>query len=171
MDKKKCPVCDKVFPVKGKIKNGRQLYCHKSSIHFKIKKYCSRKCYLERSRSGYWRGKKSSNWSGGKIIRDGYIYLYKPDHPYSGKQGYVAEHRIVMEKIIKRYLKKKEVIHHKNRDRKDNRRSNLELYLNAGQHIKLAHPEVTETQKVAFKGRHFSPRTEFKKGNKPWNKE
>ena len=58
---------------------------------------------------------------------DGYISVYYPNHPYSTKDGYVMEHRYIMEKHIGRYLKDDEVVHHKNKDRADNRLENLQL--------------------------------------------
>jgi hypothetical protein len=113
--------------------------------------------------------KHSNNWKGGRIKRSGYLYIFKPDHPNAGKQGYVAEHRLIMEKKLKRFLRKEEVVHHINQDVTDNRIKNLELFASHGQHTKLAHPELAEKWRITYKGRHFSPRTEFKKGLIPWS--
>lgn len=58
---------------------------------------------------------------------DGYVKVYVPDHPYATKDGYVMEHILVMERAIGRYIKRDEVVHHKNHIRDDNRISNLQL--------------------------------------------
>ena len=71
-------------------------------------------------------GKKNPNWRGGRIESHGYIYRYCPDHPKAIK-GYVAEHKLFMEKHIGRYLRANETVHHINRIKNDNRLENLEL--------------------------------------------
>lgn len=117
------------------------------------------------------RGKHAANWKGGRIKRaGGYWYLHFPEHPFAIKQGYVAEHRLVMEQLLGRYLKNGEIVHHKNGNITDNRPKNLELFSSHGEHTANGHPEIAEKQKITFKGKHFSPKTEFKKGNVPWNK-
>lgn len=89
----------------------------------------------------------------GRINRKGYWYILNHSHPFSGKQGYVAEHRLVMEKHLGRYLTPKETIHHINDDPSDNRLENLELCESNGQHTKIHHPEVYEKARQANLGR------------------
>ena len=68
----------------------------------------------------------STNWRGGKVKHQGYILIYKPMHP-NNANGYVPEHRLVMEKSLGRFLKSTELVHHKNQKRDDNRIENLAL--------------------------------------------
>lgn len=67
---------------------------------------------------------------------DGYMEIYKPDHPNSKKNGWIKEHRYIMSLYLKRKLRKNEVVHHKNGLKKDNRIQNLEL-LTARKHDRI----------------------------------
>jgi hypothetical protein len=74
-------------------------------------------------------GHLAANWKGGRRIANqaGYIYVYAPDHPCATKDGYVMEHRLVAERAIDRFLTRKEVAHHRNGIKTDNRPENLEV--------------------------------------------
>ena len=79
---------------------------------------------------------KCRAWKGGIRIKNGYIFIYMPEHPMSDSIGYIREHRLVMEKKIGRHLHKWEIIHHINGIQNDNRIENLEL-MTQGNHLKL----------------------------------
>ena len=57
-------------------------------------------------------------------------------HPEANTWGYVYEHRIIAEQMIRRRLKKDEIVHHKNGKRWDNRIENLEV-MDKVEHAKL----------------------------------
>lgn len=54
--------------------------------------------------------------------------LWKPEHPRT-KSKYVAEHIVVMEETLGRFLLPGENVHHVNGVRNDNRPENLELWV------------------------------------------
>lgn len=60
---------------------------------------------------------------------DGYIMIWAPDHPHVYSTKRLPEHRLVMEKMLDRYLVEGENVHHKNGVRHDNRPANLELWI------------------------------------------
>ncbi len=110
-----------------------------------VGKYCSRKCF-QKNKKGSFKGKnnpmygkfakESANWKGGRRLdRMGYVLIYKPEHPLA-RQKYIMEHRLIMEKYLKRYLKSSERVHHINGDRKDNCLENLMLFANHSEHLK-----------------------------------
>ena len=93
---------------------------------------------ISRLNKGRLSGSKHHQWKGGRYTnKDGYVFIYSPDHPNKTKMGYVLEHRLVMEKKIGRYLLKTEVVHHMNHKPSDNRIENLMLIENNGLHTSL----------------------------------
>ena len=127
-----CKTCGKTFEV---------FNCRKNTA-----KYCSLKCRPSDFRNKSTKGKKNHRWKGGRYKHGkGYIYILKPSHPFCNSQGYVFEHRLVMEKMIGRYLKPTEFVHHKGikypigsiENLQDNRPENLELCENNSIHKKF----------------------------------
>jgi hypothetical protein len=73
-------------------------------------------------------GARNGHWKGGRVRQaDGYVYTRMRQHPFASN-GYVLEHRLIMEHLIGRYLHPGETVHHKNGDKQDNRPENLELW-------------------------------------------
>jgi len=111
----RCKECNNIFfSYLVNIKNGRGLYCSKECIN----KY-----------------KNNPNWKGGEVDSGyGYLMVLQKDHPYRNNRDYVMKHRIIVEKYIGRYLKSNEVVHHVNKNKKDNRIKNLMVFNNDGAH-------------------------------------
>ena len=70
----------------------------------------------------------ATNWKGGRILSSkGYVQIFSPNHPFRQKNNYCYEHRLVMEKLLGRYLRENEFIHHINEIKTDNRIENLKV--------------------------------------------
>lgn len=73
-------------------------------------------------KSGHWK------WRGGQTIdKGGYVLVACPDHPNKNAQGYMRRARLVMEAHLGRLLRSDEEVHHKNRDKADDRPENLQV--------------------------------------------
>jgi len=81
----------------------------------------------------------AAHMGSGISIVGGYRYLRALDNPNKTKHGFVAEHRLVVEKEVGRYLSMEEVVHHINGNTLDNRIENLRLFSNDAEH----HSEAT----------------------------
>lgn len=80
---------------------------------------------------------KNYFWNGGRTIdEDGYVLVKSPDHPNRTKAGYVREHRLVMEKILGRFLLASEVVHHKDGNKANNDPGNLQVFSENAEHLR-----------------------------------
>lgn len=141
---------------------GKEFSLPQSHVDRRI--YCSNEC---RYGSVEWRGNISDRfigdsnpqWRGGETNQsNGYIYARTKDHPFRSN-NYMLKHRLVMEEWLREefpespflvrqgenlYLSPDALIHHINRNRRDNRRRNL-IVCSVGSHL-LIHrgimPEV-----------------------------
>jgi len=101
---------------------------------------------ISRGNKGLLVGSKNPNWKGG-IITDGkgYISIYSPNHPLCNRHGQVRRSHLVMEKMIGRYLKRGEEVHHKGvhfsinsfDNRQDDSPENLHLFSSCSSHSKF----------------------------------
>lgn len=80
-------------------------------------------------------GKDALGWKGGEVKdANGYIRVWKPEHPFADNRGYVLKSRLVMEEELGRYLKPTEVVHHVNEKVDDNKIENLFCFKSIGDH-------------------------------------
>ena len=61
----------------------------------------------------------------------GYVREHRPEHPAADKLGFVLQHRLVAEIALGRYLRSDEVVHHKDRNRRNNLPDNLQVMTNS----------------------------------------
>lgn len=80
--------------------------------------------------------------SKGWYKENGYIMRRVNNHPNANQRSYVAEHRLVMEQYLGRFLDTKEVIHHLDGNRENNNIENLKLEVENSEHIKKEHKQL-----------------------------
>ena len=139
---KNCLNCGEEFKI-PRSHDGRRVYCSKSC------KYGS--ADWKGDISDRTHGKNNPMWKGGEVAQsDGYVYKKSYDHPFS-HENYLLKHRKVMEEWLRDdfpeseflikfgnnlYLSDDAVVHHLDRNKKNNRRRNL-IVCSFGTHIKI----------------------------------
>ena len=78
----------------------------------------------------------------------GYIEENVKGHPHAKRNGWVFQHRLVMESKIGRYLTRNELVHHIDHDKTNNHPDNLMIVCKYTHH--KHHPEVGEGNKAAL---------------------
>jgi len=140
--------CYYAFRWKNKVRVKR--YCDNCNKAFYVKKskdtarFCSQKCKFASQK-----GVNHPSYKGGRVIRSfpaksGHIskYWIVRDERISNNHCERLEHRVIVEKAIKRQLKRTEIVHHINCDTLDNRNENLLLCsgsYHAFLHNKMSH--------------------------------
>lgn len=109
-------------------------------------------------------GDKAGGWKGGRYISSkGYHYLYKPNHHFATKDGYVFEHRIVWEEYHNAVLLPWGDIHHRDHDKLNNKIENLDAMIHG------KHTTLTNTKHFSNVCCHYcnDSKTYIKKNGKP----
>jgi len=86
---------------------------------------------------------------------DGYLYINNPNHHRSNSNGIVYVHLIEIEKSVGRRLKKREVAHHEDRDKTNNRHDNLIVFKTQANHARY---HKTNIKIKTEDGSYISPR-------------
>ncbi len=160
-----CKICKKEFSIHPSAQNRRKCCSRKCRYIFSSQNYKGRQFSEEAKRKnrlahlgkqGYWKGKKlskehrqklsnsrigkrSPNYKNGKAFVNGYVLILNRQHPFCNCRGYVKQSRLVAEKILNRFLKPTEIIHHINNIRNDDRPENLYLFKNKSKHTRFHH--------------------------------
>lgn len=98
------------------------------------------------------------NYSGGITKKQGgYIMEKIAGHPGIGKFGYIKRSHLVIEKFIKRYIKRGEIVHHINGITEDDTPGNLILFSSSSAHGRFHfYPERVLPEEIIFDGRKLS---------------
>lgn len=133
-----CALCSRPFvPRRWQLDTGVGIYCSQACnnkvrldlLHSPEIKAKAKAGYRKAMAEGRIRrpvGPAHPSWNGGVSVSAGYRFIN-----VGGK--YEAEHRLVAEQMLGRKLLSSEVVHHKNRNRSDNRPENLEV-MTASEH-------------------------------------
>jgi IS30 family transposase len=145
---KKFSIQTRPFTEKGRVSWNKGIPMRKSSREKLSKSHMGKKLSLEHRNKVIktlqygQKGAENPMWNEGKYINpSGYVYLRLADHPHKQSNGYMAEHRYVVEQLLGRYLTKWEHVHHINGIKGDNRPENLEL-VNAQTHNLITMMEI-----------------------------
>lgn len=161
---KKCLVCGNNFEDIKSVINKRK-YCSRNCYNIGRNKKvlrqclkCGRKFRVQRADIKRGHGKYCSincaRWKGGRNnTTEGYVLIYKPNHPNHNNGAYVLEHRFIIEQQIGRYLTQAERVHHLG-EKDDNRPEKLMAFSSNSAHIRFEkNPNNVNQKEIIFDGR------------------
>lgn len=124
-----CGICEKPAKARCNGKNGGPLWetplC--GGHYERLRRYGNPN---GSKKKGPEKGKTSRRIIGTRYPKgDGYIKVWNPEHPNANKNGWVAEHTLIMSEKLHRPLLEGESVHHLNGVKDDNRPENLELWV------------------------------------------
>ena len=70
-----------------------------------------------------------------------YYAIYNANHPRQN-QNYVFVHILLAERLLERPLTKTEIVHHKNRDKLDNRFDNIYIFKDKADHARFHYADL-----------------------------
>ena len=123
-----CEACGNCFSLKP------------SQAQHQAGRFCSRACQA----AGRIRRPldREHNGKPARLDRHGYVWVWEPGNPDAVRyKGWVAEHRLVAERLVGRPLTSADEVHHINRIRDDNRPENLEVL------DSVTHARITKQQR------------------------
>ncbi len=130
----------------------------RTEYHFKI---CRQNSLWKKGHPTWNKGKKMPqvsglnhwNWRGGRRkLGGGYIRILKPEHSFAEVDGYILEHRFVVEQQIGRYLRPKEKVHHLG-EKNDNRPNMLMAFVTDCAHRRFEYGLKVKSEEIIFDGR------------------
>ena len=149
---KKCKTCKKEFTLQNcRTKNRPANFCSRECWNkSRFGTHLSKKHKDKISKAHTGKSRASTPYFKGRIYQsNGYVLLFKPEHPFSSKQNYILEHRFIAEQKLNRFLTDKEIIHHINGIRDDNRPENLHLFPNISAHRKCHSEDQSLVSNIA----------------------
>jgi 5-methylcytosine-specific restriction endonuclease McrA len=122
------------------------------------KRYCSWNCKIAAKYKHAL--DRMHNGKPARLTHEGYVKVWEPEHA-NAQQGWVLEHRLLMERHLGRPLTAAEEVDHINSDRSDNRLENLQV-LAKGAHRKKTGADarkrrLTMRERLAEYERRFGP--------------
>jgi hypothetical protein len=153
--KRNCIVCSKEFLARAfDIKIGKGKYCSQRCHGLTIrgdKNPMSAASGRKDPMLGKF-GKDHPSFKSGTTMRRGYRLIYCPSNPRA-VCGYIGEHRLVIERLIKRPLVQREETHHLNGKRIDNRPENLMAFTSKSAHMRFEKGGEVKEGEIIFDGR------------------
>lgn len=81
---------------------------------------------------------RKNSATGRTIASNGYVLIWKPDHPNTDARGYIYEHRLIASEKLGRPLLPGEIAHHnKNHDKTNNAPGNIMVISGIAEHRSL----------------------------------